>query len=218
MKKLFLLSLLLLVSLLICSCQRGEEQVPTTTPPPEPTTACTHEYDNGCDEICNLCGERRVDAHRWVQIGEKEGCIEKPTCQQGGLYLCMCRDCKKYGYSYRADNRTDHTFLGECAENCSICGASRIPNVAHSFDENNVCVVCGHTATVEECHHRFAFECSSTCKKCGFVRAATHAYHQDCSSDCIYCGETTRPEATHLDENADGVCDLCGLSLGASFP
>ena len=27
---------------------------------------CSHEYDNDCDEICNICGETRVVHHSWI--------------------------------------------------------------------------------------------------------------------------------------------------------
>ena len=72
-------------------------------------TGCTHEYDNECDNECNLCGEQRAVPHLWHGTG-KELCQYKLTCARCGLTMG-----ENVEHNYTDEN-------GNMLEDCLSCG------------------------------------------------------------------------------------------------
>ena len=69
---------------------------------------CQHEYDNDCDEDCNICGEVRVVTHNWVEA----------SCEQAK----HCADCgvtegEALGHDWEAA-----TY--DAPKTCKRCGAT----------------------------------------------------------------------------------------------
>jgi len=82
---------------------------------------CDHAYDNGCDEVCNLCGE-------WREVA-------------GHVYDTVC---DAYCNACGAQREDIHLYDNACDEHCNNCGAWR-PTVGHVYDDDRDpdCNECG---------------------------------------------------------------------------
>ena len=105
--------------------------------------ACTHEYDNGCDTTCNLCGETRTVADH--ADGDDED--------------TLCDVCKKYDFACA------HEYDNACDADCNKCGGTRVP-ADHVYDncEDTACNVCG---LEREATHPDSDPRNGTCDACG---------------------------------------------------
>ena len=157
--------------------------------------ACTHEFDNNCDNECNLCGEAN------------------PNYVAGHVYdnACdaVCNECEE------ARTPADHVDAEapKCA--CDVCGAA-LDHVDTNSD--NKCDNC-EANIIPLCtgDHTYTDECDAECDVCPFVREdAPHKFENACDGECE-CGETRTP-ADHVDTaEADCKCDVCGADLDHQY-
>ena len=117
-------------------------------------------------------------------------------------------DCNKCGEL----RETNHVYDNACDNSCNVCGEIR--EVAdHEYDENGVCVNCGHKLPVIPDHtHTFDGCDDTTCNGCDFVREASeHAFDNDCDDVTCYKCSYVRPYTPHTYTNCtDKTCDVCG--------
>lgn len=154
---------------------------------------CHHEYDNGCDAVCNKCEETR----------EIEGHIYDNDCD---AYCNVCeaqRSVEDHVYDNACDDECnvckakriagDHKFDNACDLTCNVCGATR-EIIAHEYDNgcDAVCNICGKERTPSP--HKYDGECDEECNVCFEERVVIHIYANDCDADCDKCGATRIPE------------------------
>lgn len=93
-----------------------------------------HQYDAACDFDCNVCGARRVaEPHSYSGACDNE-----------------CNVCKQ------VREAADHTYGGACDSECNGCGLVRDVDLVHSFGEwkngenekSRTCSVCGTVETL----------------------------------------------------------------------
>ena len=76
---------------------------------------CTHEYDNDCDEVCNLCEEERTITHSYVEAT----CQAPKTCS-----VCGKTEGEKLEHTPVIDEAKDATCKEEGlteGSHCSVC-------------------------------------------------------------------------------------------------
>lgn len=187
-----------------------------------------HVYDYDCDEICNVCGYQRNDAHHFIFDVSWD-----PTCGEYGVKAYKCWNCDAYRYDYIPPTG-NHKYSGACDAKCNVCNFIRDDVAAHSYaltdsveltcvtDGVNTytCRNCGdsYTETITAVGHKYdivitAPDCESggytthTCTACGDVivdnrtDALGHAY------DSVVTAPTCAAEGytTH-------TCSRCGDS------
>ena len=171
------------------------------------TLACSHKYDNGCDESCNNCGETREGNHSW-----NSGTVTKePTCSEKGEKTVKCTSCGKtrtesvdtldHNYEVTAYAPATCQARGEMTFTCVDCG--------WSYDDY-----------IEQRDHTYDNDCDEDCNVCGETRDIEHDYGEEWQNDatghwqlCALCGVATEaephtpgPEAT---ETEDQICLDC---------
>ena len=104
--------------------------------------ACTHEYDNGCDATCNLCGETRTVADH------ADGDDEDTLCDVCGKYDFACA----------------HEYDNDCDTDCNKCGGVRVTSHVYDNCEDTACNVCG---LEREVTHPDKDPRDGTCDACG---------------------------------------------------
>ena len=108
----------------------------------------THQYDNACDTICNVC-----DAVR--QVGDH---YYEYDCD---IY---CNHC---GFAREASGQ--HTYAFPCATLCSYCDAPRVGEGEHTYSD--VCdVTCDFCSEIREVPHFYDDIYDADCSHCGHVR------------------------------------------------
>ena len=76
-------------------------------------TPCEHEYDNECDNECNICSEKRaVLSHFWHTV-DQELCEYKSTCAWCGLTM---------------GENVEHSYIDENGNTLSACISCGHPN------------------------------------------------------------------------------------------
>ena len=150
-----------------------------------------HTYDYICDEICNVCGYVRDDAHMYTFMGTVE-----PTCGEDGSHGYKCWECG--GYKYVIIPATgSHTYSGACDAVCNVCGQTREGVVQHDYRLTDTVEV---TCTTDG---KLTYSCSG----CGdsyteTVAAPGHKYDIVITApDCENGGYTTH------------TCSACGHSI-----
>jgi hypothetical protein len=79
-----------------------------------------HEYDDVCDEVCNICQETRVAEHERYYA---------------------CEDCQLCGKPADVGHVYDH----ECDQYCNVCQAYRPTEHVYSDVNDTDCNKCGET-------------------------------------------------------------------------
>ena len=177
-----------------------------------------HTYEHDCDEVCNICGYVRKDAHNYISQGSVE-----PTCGEDGYeyYKCWGMFCGN-PYIYIVIPATgDHTYSGACDTICNVCNQIRESVAAHTYvltesvavtcttDGKQVytCRDCGdsYTNTITAQGHTYRIVVTApTCEQGGYT---THT--------CTACGDqqvdNRTPALGHVyDDEYDANCNLCG--------
>ena len=116
-------------------------------------TPCEHEYSNACDDICNLCGEKRDTAHNFSDWET----VKESSCTESGEAKRVCPVCGTE--ETKVIPIVEHSFgdwetvkESSCAESgeekrtCSVCGTvetKKLDLLEHT-DENGdgICEVC----------------------------------------------------------------------------
>ena len=106
---------------------------------------CHHEYDNNCDEICNICGEIRVVNHNWIDA----------TCDSPKY----CSKCKKQEGEALGHNWIDATY--DAPRTCSRCGKTEGEPLPLEKDNNQNeekgCKKCSKTSVISMILLTFTF-------------------------------------------------------------
>ncbi len=170
---------------------------------------CQHEYENNCDEICNLCyATRDVPGHVY-----ENGCDK--TCNEcgetryvyGHTYSNNCDDsCNECGFT----RTINHVYSNDCDARCNLCQSIRqVRGHVYSNACDTICNECGDPRDVPD--HVYTSSCDENCNECGFVRGAQpHTYSHDCDTVCNVC-ESVRQVSGHIYNNGcDITCNKCG--------
>ena len=106
---------------------------------------CHQEYDNNCDEICNICGEIRVVNHNWIDA----------TCDSPKY----CSKCKKQEGEALGHNWIDATY--DAPRTCSRCGKTEGEPLPLEKDNNQNeekgCKKCSKTSVISMILLTFTF-------------------------------------------------------------
>ncbi len=156
----------------------------------ETMAKAAHQYDNGCDIKCNVCGASRSITHDYVW-----NCSETEHWRQ----CSVCSDKIEQGEHTLAD--TISAQEGQHGHLCSVCGL--MPDAKpHTYDNDcdPDCADCGFTRTITHSYsERWEFD------------AGGH-WHA-----CSICGDrleknihTPGEKAT---ETTDQICTTCGLVI-----
>ena len=163
----------------------------TLTAADEYVIDCPHTYDTDCDADCNYCGAVRAVNH----IGGSATCTEKAKCDICGT---------EYGdLAQHIPNADD----GDCTTDitCTACGTVTTPGAE------------SHTGGAASCTDK------AKCETCGtqYGNLAQHDYSKaTCvsKSKCSVCGDEIGDLLEHKDNDNDGKCDACSISLVESTP
>ena len=145
----------------VYTCARCDDSYTEVIPAPG-----QHTYDYICDEVCNVCGYIRKDAHAYTYLGTVE-----PTCGEDGSDGYKCWECGEYWYVILPATG-NHTYSGVCDATCHVCGYIRESVVAHNYVlTEDVAVTC--TTDGKQVY---------ACQGCGdrytnTIAAQGHAYH-----------------------------------------
>ncbi|MBR2319546.1 MAG: dockerin type I repeat-containing protein [Clostridia bacterium] len=164
-----------------------------------------HTYGYICDEVCDVCGYVRKDAHVYTYMGTVD-----PTCGEDGSEGYKCWECG--GYKYVILPATgNHTYSGVCDAVCNVCGYTRESVVAHNYVlTEDVAVTC--TTDGKQVY---------TCQGCGDsysnkITAQGHTYHIVVTSPtCEQGGYTTHTCTACGDVCVDNRTDALGHSYNA---
>ena len=209
-----------------CHNERNRTVIPATG---------LHDYDNECDDTCNVCG-----AHRWVTDHVYDSVCD-PDCNicgaaretEGHVYDNACDpDCNTCG----AERETQgHVYKYPCSTRCCACGALRPDEAMHEHKETVItpatcgqeglsrftCIYCGDSFTMitpMTLQHVYDHACDNECNVCFMMRAVEgHAYDDVYDATCNYCGEIREVACPHAYKDpANPVCVLCGKAPALS--
>ncbi len=114
--------------------------------------------------------------------------------------------CKRDNGDTPSDCSAGHTYDNDCDPDCNSCDFTR--ETEHSFTDacDASCNSCGAERTPQ---HAYENGCDTECNDCGATReVGGHVYTDECDADCNECSRL-RDEVPHLDEDENGMCDLC---------
>ena len=175
---------------------------------------CVHNYDNPCDNICNLCGAKRY--------GSRDGWLK---AEYWHVYTnscdTTCNDCNE-------ERTITHTYSTPCQQRCDVCEelTRPEPTTPHTYSDvkkygtqdvvsssantcDDACDVC---LEIREVTHVFAFACAPICSKCWKPNTTPHTFDNDCDTDCnVELCPYTRKTEHQYDNNCDTTCNECGL-------
>ena len=222
MKKLLIISLLLIVVTTFCSCSfimdnLGLSKQPTSKDKNNEQALPNEEPDDGAPD-------GGIEEDNEPTVPEDKECVH--------IYDNACDvNCNECGDIREVE---DHLYDNACDIYCNECGKVRnVPN--HVFD--NACDVdCNECGEIRNTTHHYDNACDSNCNECGSVRktdghvvdgacdvecnvcgikleaTANHTYDNECVDvDCNVCGEIRVPTGSHSYDNAcDTECNECG--------
>ena len=153
---------------------------------------CAHEYDNDCDEYCNICDEWRVANHSLTYV---EAVIPANCMETGHEEYWVCENCNAYFGDAEGSWQVNPAWITTTGEHVRPEGVAPCAVVA--------CELCGEDSYGEACTRpEDAPACQNAlCVYCGeVVFGEGHSYGYDeetweplsplCQpGDCIYCGE-----------------------------
>lgn len=179
------------------------------------SAACVHEYDNGCDASCNLCGAARAVAPHTPDMSG--GWI-----QGDGYHYYPCEICHQPIFT------AEHIASGgyqatdtEHFKTCGFCGAE-IDKATHVFvaekkTSGKHSLVCGCGYETDE-SHVFENSCDTACERCGYIREPMHEYTDtpcEAAPDLGHvgvceCGAVTELLEHQYKDFCDAECNSCG--------
>lgn len=226
MKKLLIISLLLIVVTTFCSCsfimdnlglskqptsndKNNEQALPDEEPGDgepdggieednEPTVPEDKECVHIYDNACD------VNCNECGDIREVEDHLYDNACD---IY---CNECGK------VRNVPNHVFDNACDVDCNECGEIR--NTTHHYENacDTECNECGDIREVED--HVYDNACDSNCNECGEIREleSNHYYDNACDANCNECGSVRKTDGHVVDGACDVECNVCGIKVGAT--
>ncbi len=172
------------------------------------------------DGLCDVCGYHDVDGINHI-IDENEIEITETTHS----YHCKYDGCD---YEWSEEHMMKWTFTNASGHSGYCTGCSyTVDNVAHTFDEDGVCTVCGYEQCTEHVVGTEGYE-KHICQICGVWVTTCIDVDHDCKCDicgeshhagtggydenehwfaCDYCDYEYRER--HYDTDGDGICDYC---------
>ena len=185
-----------------------------------------HTYAYMCDEVCDVCGYVRNDAHVYTHMGTIE-----PTCGEDGSEGYKCWECGKCEYVI-IPATGKHTYSGACDAECNVCGQIRESVETHQYvlteevavtctiDGKKVytCTNCGDSYTDIDAAPGHEYDIVVTAPDCENGGYTTHT--------CLICGyscvDNRVPALGHTAgaaadcENAQ-TCVVCGKELASAL-
>ena len=167
---------------------------------------CEHEFDNTCDNECNLCGEANPD----YVAGHNDTVAD-----------CVCDICET-ALEHKDENSDfvcdvcetslcNHAFDNNCDNECNNCGAAN-PNFADHVDAAEADCVCDVCEAPLD--HKYDNACDADCNVCGATRTPEdHVFDNNCDNSCNNCGAANPDYADHADLDSNSKCDECGAVL-----
>ena len=176
----------------------------------------THEYDNNCDDTCNVekCTYKRTAPHDYAGGCDTkcDSCDEVRETSTAHKYLTDCATkCDTCGDGAR-EAKKEHTYSNSCDTNCNACKEQR--TAEHEYDNtcDNECNVCG-APNANFKAHEYDNTCDNTCNVCGAPNAnlKEHEYDNTCDNECNVCGAPNANFKAHeYDNTCDNECNVCG--------
>jgi len=201
------------------------------------------EFVNGCkSRTCTVCGEKsELVAIPIEHSYDSVVIIKKPTCTESGQQKTTCSVCNKtYTETIPAAGHKeviDKAIAATCTSNgktegshCSICNVviktqETIPAAGHKEvidkavaatcksegkTQGSHCSVCGYVIKAQTVIKKIPHTYTSTIKDptCTTEGAKTYT--------CSVCGNTYSepiPAIGHIDDDGDGMCDLCDKDI-----
>ena len=182
------------------------------------TVECISHIDSNNDGICDSCQYQIKKDYECPECGTMNS-EDSNYCSECGHKVNVLTKCKNCGQNVEGNHKyctncgvslvvkCEHEWLDatyEAPKTCSKCGTTegeKLVCTTH-IDENNdnLCDNCKITIEVvnPECEHNWldaTYEAPKTCSKCG----ATEGEKLVCTS--------------HIDANADGLCDNCNATI-----
>ena len=165
-----------------------------------------HDYDNDCDESCNICGETRYTEHIYDSLCDSECsvCHEARFDGDNHKYAYSCsKECYICGFEREAE---EHLYYHPCDKYCDRCYEER-EAAEHVYSNicDADCNVCHLPREVEG--HSYDYDCDPFCNKCGTQRyGVIHLYDDDCDAICNVCS-FERAVNHFYDNSCDGTCN-----------
>lgn len=198
MKKLLIISLLLIVVTTFCSCSfimdnLGITKQPTNNDKKKEQALPDEEPDDGAPD-----GE--IEDDNEPTVPEEKECVH--------IYDNACDvNCNECGDIREVE---DHLYDNACDIYCNECGKVRYaPN--HVFD--NACDVdCNECGETRNTTHHYENACDAECNKCGNIRElkSNHYYDNACDANCNECGSVRKTDGHVVDGACDVECNVCG--------
>ncbi len=197
------------------------------------TVACAHQYDNDCDDTCNVCGGTRTVQHAWVVKSETPA----PDCNTPGSVTYECSKCHitksentQPGHKYEDAKDANGHY-----QKCSVCGAETT-HEAHTYSTEwkhddkghwQICTECEYEDKDHKAAHtpgaeatEFTDQVCTTCKR--VLKGATHQcteFEEEWFRDdrghrhkCTECGKYSEFEKHDYENECDADCSICGYT------
>ncbi len=197
------------------------------------TVACNHQYDNDCDDTCNVCGGTRTVQHAWVVKSETPA----PDCNTPGSVTYECSKCHitksentQPGHKYEDAKDANGHY-----QKCSVCGAETT-HEAHTYSTEwkhddkghwQICTECEYEDKDHKAAHtpgaeatEFTDQVCTTCKR--VLKGATHQcteFEEEWFRDdrghrhkCTECGKYSEFEKHDYENECDADCSICGYT------
>lgn len=197
-----------------------------------------HIYTNGCDKICDSCGEQRETEHVFGTVYSSDSSAHWYECLNCGARSGETEHTKEYiinelGHQSKCldcenvyTELLQHKYDNNCDSSCNVCGYERevTHNYQNTHDENNhwkICFDCN--AETEPAEHIVSTEYNENyhwdvCSECGYniTGKSRHDYWTQCDEKCKLCDYTRTVEhsyGTEWKNDADYhwyECEKCG--------
>ncbi|MBE6787333.1 MAG: leucine-rich repeat domain-containing protein [Ruminococcaceae bacterium] len=137
-----------------------------------------HEYDNACDNSCNVCGYiRTISGHKWLDAT----CTAPKTCEYCNKTdgVSLGHNFKNYVYNNDGKCEADGTKTAYCDNGCGDTQTIVAEGTAtgHSYFSNYncnqeqhwyMCAICFDKKDIAD--HEYDNACDKNCNICGYTR------------------------------------------------
>ena len=189
-----------------------------------PTHTTTGQKTYTCS-VCNLTKTETLEqTHTFDQMVASSAFLKsEATCTSPAVYYKSCSCGAKGTETFTYGSALGHTASGTWGKDanyhwnvCSRCGAKG-DLVAHTYDSNGKCTVCGYSKEESHVHTSHLTRVpakAATCTTDGntaYYTCECGAWFTDvtCTTPITDHQSVVIPATGHVDSNGDGRCDVC---------
>lgn len=178
---------------------------------------------------CSVCGQHDENetftygdplSHNFQKIQDRAYMLNGASCTQAARFYVSCTLCGARGSEIFTVGQADGHHFEDVAESaptatehgkiahkvCTVC------TLTFDMEENlmpNVPIIHSFTDFFDEAENEHFHYCQVPgCEEKSCV--GEHTYSGDCDAYCNECNLVRKVETLHIDENNDGLCDVCG--------